>query len=214
MIKIQGIYKLTSPSNKIYIGQSVNLYQRLNCHKNNSTKSKNVIQKCIFKYGWENMTVEILWSSENSENIKEILNKLEEEYIINFDCMVPKGYNLQTGGNSKLASEESKKKMSDQHKGKFPSVETKLKMSETQKKKTFSKETKLKLSNKAKGKIVSNQTKSKMRINAQNMWANDRQKIMEAQKNRKHLTCPYCLKTMAPSNAKQWHFDNCKLKQI
>ena len=214
MIKVQGIYKLTSPSNKIYIGQSINLYKRLNCHKNNSTKSKSAIQKCICKYGWENMIVEILWSSETCDGLKNTLNQLEEKYIIDFNSIAPKGYNLQTGGNSKLPSEESKKKMSDQHKGKFPSTETKLKMSETQKKKIFSKETKLKLSVKAKGKTVSQETKLKMQSNAQNMWANNRQKIIKAQKERKHLTCPHCSRTMAPSNAKQWHFDNCKLKQI
>jgi len=46
------------------------------------------------------------------------------------------------------------------------------------------------------------------------MWLKNRVKIIEAQSVRKFLTCPHCQKTMAPSNAKQWHFDNCKLKQL
>ena len=33
MKKITGIYKITSPSNKIYIGQSKNIYSRWNAYK-------------------------------------------------------------------------------------------------------------------------------------------------------------------------------------
>jgi len=34
-----------------------------------------------------------------------------------------------------------------------------------------------------------------------------------AAKNREKLECPYCQKVLDISNAKRWHFDNCKFKE-
>ena len=46
--KEAGIYKLTCSDNgKIYIGKAVNLYNRINAHKN---LSKTLIGKCYFDW--------------------------------------------------------------------------------------------------------------------------------------------------------------------
>ena len=45
-------------------------------------------------------------------------NHWEQHYIKIFDCMVPNGYNLTSGGSNCIISDETKKKMSISHKGK------------------------------------------------------------------------------------------------
>jgi group I intron endonuclease len=60
-IPIIGIYKITSPSGKVYIGQSVNVIQRkysyVNCHKSTIGPK---IHNSISKYGWEKHIHEII----------------------------------------------------------------------------------------------------------------------------------------------------------
>lgn len=47
------IYKLTSPSGKIYIGQTSNISRRFSQHKMNNNSKFSLIKKSIDKYGWE-----------------------------------------------------------------------------------------------------------------------------------------------------------------
>jgi len=80
------------------------------------------------------------------------------------NTLTPNGYNLITCGNkNKKFSEESKKKMSDAHKGIPLSEETKRKMSEVQKGKVLSNETKKKISDSRKGIVYSVETIKKMK---------------------------------------------------
>ena len=59
----------------------------------------------------------------------------DEQYYINFyDTLWPNGYNLTEGGDGVLPSEESRRKMSESHKGKVPPNKG-IPMSEEQKKK-------------------------------------------------------------------------------
>lgn len=98
--KSAGIYKFTCRDNgKIYIGKSVNLYNRIKNHKKCSHKT---IGKCYFenaliKYGWSSFDVEILEIIENFDkkmDNKSLLFK-ESEYINKFDSTnKDKGYNV------------------------------------------------------------------------------------------------------------------------
>ncbi len=54
-----GIYKITSPSNKIYIGQSVNINKRFSDYRY-VTKSQSIIYNSIKKYGYDNHKFEII----------------------------------------------------------------------------------------------------------------------------------------------------------
>lgn len=101
-----GIYKLTSPSGKIYIGQSINLYKRINKYKNKDCKKQIALQSSICKYGFENFKVDILWSTTDDTNIAVILNELERDFIYLYDCLSPNGYNLIEGGSQRILSEE------------------------------------------------------------------------------------------------------------
>lgn len=82
------IYKIISPSGKIYIGRTKNFNNRMNEHKQCAKKnSTNSIYKAIRKYGWDNMIKEII--CEVASDISQII---EEEFIVAYET-VKKGYN-------------------------------------------------------------------------------------------------------------------------
>lgn len=58
-INIYNIYKITSPSGKVYIGQSKDLKKRFRSYKN-CKPSQKVIKRSISKYGYENHIFEVL----------------------------------------------------------------------------------------------------------------------------------------------------------
>jgi hypothetical protein len=55
-----GIYKITNPKGKVYIGQSINIPVRKNKYTLNHTKGQPRISRSITKYGWENHLFEII----------------------------------------------------------------------------------------------------------------------------------------------------------
>lgn len=124
-----GIYKLTSPSGKYYIGQSIDIDKRLSSYEKHCSKLQRAIYRAILKYGWYNFEVDILWSSEDTTNAKDILNELEQDFINLYDCIAPNGYNLKAGGNCKGFSTETRKLISDKAKGRITSDESKKKQS-------------------------------------------------------------------------------------
>jgi hypothetical protein len=78
-----GIYKITSPSNKVYIGQSNNISRRIIEH-NYRSKSKNLkLYSSIRKYGLENHKIEILFLSDNEYE----KNRMESIYIRYYDTI-------------------------------------------------------------------------------------------------------------------------------
>lgn len=110
---ICGIYLITSPTNKIYIGQSINILNRWKYHKY-SFKLNTKISNSFKKYGFENHKFEIICECDETE-----LNELEIFYIKKYNSFNSKiGLNLKSGGEQggKL-SEETKQKLSDSLKG-------------------------------------------------------------------------------------------------
>lgn len=66
------IYKITSPSNKIYIGQAVNIDKRFARYKNLDCKSQVRIYRSLKKYGFDNHVFEIIEECDISElNVRE-----------------------------------------------------------------------------------------------------------------------------------------------
>lgn len=58
---ICGIYKITSPTGRVYIGESKNIYKRWdNYKKSNQTKSQPRVHHSLNKYSYENHTFEIV----------------------------------------------------------------------------------------------------------------------------------------------------------
>jgi group I intron endonuclease len=74
-----GIYKITNPKGKIYIGQSINIERRSKEYKNIIHSSQRKLKNSIKKYGWENHTFEII--EECSIGILNIRERYWQEYF-------------------------------------------------------------------------------------------------------------------------------------
>jgi group I intron endonuclease len=174
------IYILENKINgKFYVGQTVQKFKyRFRSHQ----ISHSILGNALRKYGVNKFNIILL------ENIPEDkLDELEKEYIQKYNSLYPNGYNFQSGGQSSHhLHKETKKRMSEDRKGK-PSnrkgihltEETKKKMSESQKGKNISKEQCIKIS------------ESKMGI------------------PQKKITCPFCGK-IGGNAMHRWHFNNCR----
>ena len=156
-----GIYKITSPSNNIYIGQSINLERRLARYKSNLNSSKGQIRlnRSFIKYGVENHLFEILL-----ECSIEDLNTKERYYQDLFDC-IENGLNLRytkTNDKSGKMSDETiakmvhyKRNMTPEHRKKLSEAGKNKEVMPSMLGKTHSDATKKKMSDSAKGKIKS-----------------------------------------------------------
>jgi len=111
-----GIYKITSPSGKIYIGQSVNIEERWKCHKLD-IKYKHIksrLKNSFIKHGFENHTFEIL-----EECDVNLLNERERFYQDEYDVLKENGLNLkltETEDRNGFYSQELRDKLSESQK--------------------------------------------------------------------------------------------------
>lgn len=102
-----GIYKITSPSGKIYIGQSVNIEKRFEYYKYiNSIKNQAKLYNSFKKYGIEQHKFEII-----EECSIEQLNEKEIYWGLCFNT-INEGLNHKLGNQNSVISEETKLKMS------------------------------------------------------------------------------------------------------
>lgn len=106
-----GIYKITHlDSGRIYIGQSINLKNRMKSYKSAvKNNGKSHIVGALKKYGWEAFEFTVLVYAEG----KEFLNLLEKQAIEVYNSMNPNGFNLREGGNDSTFTIETRKKMSE-----------------------------------------------------------------------------------------------------
>jgi group I intron endonuclease len=149
--KKSGIYKITSPSNKIYIGASVNIEKRIKYYQSNNCIGQTKLFNSIKKYGWQNHKFEVLEYCSLNE-----LREKENYYGHLFNCLSENGLNsiLPKNNDKKVCvSDDTRKLMSLSKKGskntfygKKHTDDAKLKMSNYRKGKTLSDETKLKVS--------------------------------------------------------------------
>lgn len=147
-----GIYKITSPSGKVYIGQSTNINQRFISYKNSSCRTQVKLYRSLLKYGYENHLFEIIEEC-NVEQLNE-----KERYWQDFYNVLKAGLNCRltsTSDKSGFLCESTKIKLKGRintFKGKKHSLESINKMKISSTGKTHSIETKIKLSNLRKGK--------------------------------------------------------------
>ena len=115
MNHIIGIYKISSPTNKIYIGQSKNIISnRLNHYINSNCSNQIKLYNSIKKYGWEQHIFEII-----EECSLDQLNEREIYWGLFYNTLDPKiGLNLKLGNERGIFSEETKDKMSKSSLGK------------------------------------------------------------------------------------------------
>ena len=145
-----GIYKITNPKGKIYIGQSRDIEHRFYYYKLSSKwiKEQRKLYNSLQKYGYENHMFETI-----EECSEDLLNK-KEIYWINYFDSVNKGLNLKYGGLGGKHSEETKQNISKSLMGKKQSKETIEKRSQKLKGQKRSDYTKQLMSEARKGKII------------------------------------------------------------
>lgn len=97
------IYKITSPSGKLYVGKTYDLRKRINSHKCSSKVNKNIIlYNSIRKYGWDAHKLEII-----EEVDKLLLNEREVFWIkeLNSYCYDnANGLNMTKGGEGQSST--------------------------------------------------------------------------------------------------------------
>ena len=121
---------------KSYIGQTTRpLNKRVSEHlKLAKTGSKFYFHCALAKYGIENFEISILHTvdGKDKQDLINKLNVLEIKEIENYNSFYD-GYNSNTGGDSYIVSDMSKKKMSNACKGRKFSEEHRKKLSEIKK---------------------------------------------------------------------------------
>ena len=140
MNKICGIYKITSPSGKVYIGQSVDIKRRFTSYKTlNKSKRQVKLYNSFVKYSVDKHIFEII-----EECLIDFLNERERYWQEQYNVLeYSKGLNLcltSTKDKKHLHSEETRNKISESNKGekcfwygKTFTEETKSKMRESRK---------------------------------------------------------------------------------
>jgi len=155
------VYKITSPSGRIYIGSTNNITKRWSYYKSYNCKEQIKLYRSFVKYSVENHKFEIIWTG----LLDEVLSK-EHEFGNLFNVLdKDKGMNLKLPKSNdkwQCTSEELKQKQKLIWLGKNHTEESKLKMSISAKGKIISKETRIKMSINNKGKILSEETKRKI----------------------------------------------------
>lgn len=116
-----GIYKITSPSGKIYIGQSTNINSRIRKYRNNNCKNQVRLYNSILSYGFENHSFEIIEECFINE-----LNEKERFWQDYYNSTGNEGLNCKLTETDSLSgkhSEETKSKIGFSNKGKKRSAE-------------------------------------------------------------------------------------------
>lgn len=138
--KICQIYKIVSPSGRVYIGKTSNLKLRIDYYRRLKCKKQPLLYYSLLKYGFSGHSFDVIYEGEHS--LKEI-NELEMYYINEYDSFHgnnENGMNLTLGGDGGFGlklSEEHKQKIIEANKNRIykpHSEETKKLISESRKK--------------------------------------------------------------------------------
>lgn len=162
-----GIYKITSPTKRVYIGQSIQIEVRFRSYKNLKSKNQPILNRSFLKYGVEKHKFEILCECEISE-----LNDKERYYQDLYSATGKKGMNCMLTKSTDRSGKHSEKTILNYKESrKNYSQEIRLKMSKAQLGRKHTEETKAKMSKNMKGVIFSEITREKMSISAKKRGA-------------------------------------------
>lgn len=161
------IYKITSPSGKVYIGQTWNWSIREAFYRTVNCKSQTKLYNSLLKYGYSSHLVEIICKLPNDIS-QEVLDRYELIYWEFYkDCNI-KLLNCREPGKGGRFSEESKQKLSKSLKGRKLSEEHRKKVTEANKSEEEREKRRIAL----KGHNVSEETRKKISDRIKEKWAN------------------------------------------
>jgi group I intron endonuclease len=109
--KTTGVYKITSPSNKIYIGSSISINDRLTNYRNGHLHLQRKLNASFNKYTAQAHKFELLEIC-----CKENVRERERFYCLKYDTLGALGLNLKIphkGDGYSSISEETRKKLSE-----------------------------------------------------------------------------------------------------
>lgn len=107
--ELSGIYKITSPTKKVYIGQTINMFDRIKTYERKHCKSQYKLYNSFVKHGVDKHTFEVLEYCDI-----ELLNEKERYYQDLYSAIGKNGLNLMlthTKDSSGKMSEEVKEKI-------------------------------------------------------------------------------------------------------
>jgi group I intron endonuclease len=143
MKKIIGVYKITSPTKRVYIGQSVDVRARILSHKRGGSEKQPKLYASLQKYGSKKHIFELV-----CECPKEDLDKLEIYYIQLYNSAHGKhGLNCRDGGKT----------------GWDVCAETSVRLKKEKKKMVLTDEQRKAISDRMKLQVVSQETREKLR---------------------------------------------------
>lgn len=182
------VYKITSPSGKVYVGSTINFKKRLKHYRLLDCKAQIKLYNSFVKYGYENHKIEILEECDTG-----ILLSRERYYGLLFNSITD-GLNLtlpRDGECKGIISIETKNRMSKTQQGSGNNFygrkvseeakekrrktylnltdESRKRISDAQKGKKASLEARLKMSKSQTGRKHNERTKTSMRDNNQNL---------------------------------------------
>lgn len=200
IINMIGIYKITSPTGRVYIGQTVDIDRRWTYYKKDLCTKQARLYNSFKKHGVENHTFEVV-----EECLEEDLNTRERYWQDYYNT-------LEVGLNSRLTETTDKS-------GKL-SEETKKKIAASNsialRGKTLSEETKKKISEGNKGKTVTEEVKEKMRQSSAKYWQGKtlseehKARIVEARKGYRHSD--ETIEKIRQGRTGKYHTEETKLK--
>lgn len=127
--KIIGIYKIVSPSGKIYIGQSWNIEARQRLYSFLACKEQSLLYRSLKKYGWSSHSFEIIHCLP-PDILQNVIDAYEQLYM---DAYKECGYillNIRRAGAKGKHSEATKRLMAEVKKRENLKPETRKKLSE------------------------------------------------------------------------------------
>lgn len=119
MKKIAGIYKITSPSGKVYIGQSWEINERFGSYRRRECKQQRVLMFSFRKYGVDSHAFDVIhplpFDSAQSE-----MDRLEQFYMDLYRSDGVVLLNCREAGSRGRLSDETKRRVSESLKGRTP----------------------------------------------------------------------------------------------
>jgi group I intron endonuclease len=111
-----GIYKITNPKGRVYIGQSINIPKRFKYYTYGYSQKQRRLYNSLNKYGCDSHIFEVIEECDVKN-----LNERERFWQDKYDVLSKAGLNCELTSSlngRRVLSEESKRKISEKNKGK------------------------------------------------------------------------------------------------